>query len=380
VKVLFLTKRLAEVADEEGKIREISKLGVQMSVVAPAGRWRGPSNWAEKLKPWDYELSIRSCLFTRIDSVRVRVHCYYYPGISRVIDGEKWDLVHIDEEPYNLATYQVARQCVKRGTRFVFQTARMVRRKYPIPFNFFERYVRREAAAAIAINSAALDILRRKGFNKPAALLAQDGIDPTAFRKMHSADLRRKMGLEGAFVIGYVGQVAYRKGLDTLIQALALLPGECALVLVGAGPDGPRFRALAQELGLSARIRWEPWTDHREIAQYMSAFDVFVLPSRSVWSWKEQFGRVLIEAMACETCVVGSDSGEIPNVLGNAGIIFHEGDAQGLASCLRRLMEEPSLRDALGRRGRERVLKHFTYSKVARDTIDFYRRICSSQK
>ena len=377
MRVLYLTKRLAEVSDEEGRVREISKLGVQMSVVVPAGRWRGPTNAAEKLNPQGYELSIHGCCFTKINAVRVRCHIYYFPGISRVIGREKWDVVHIEEEPYNLATYQVVKECARYKRPAIFLTAKMVLRNYPLPFNYFEKYVYRNASAALAINCSALDILRRKGFMKRAALLSQDGVDPAVFRKVEASSVRQRMRLNGGFMIGFVGQVAYRKGLDILIRALALLPRECVLVLVGSGPGVPRLQSLAKRLGVSERVQWVPWVNHRDIVGYMSAFDVFVLPSRTLSGWREDFGRVLIEAMACETPVVGSDSGEIPNVIGDAGLIFHEGDEHELAAHLRRLREESSLRETLGRRGRERVLEHFTYEKVAKATVEFYKQVCS---
>jgi glycosyltransferase involved in cell wall biosynthesis len=377
VKVLLLTKRLAEVAGEEGMIREIAKLGVRLSVVVAGGRWRGSSNEARKLVPEGYELSVRDCLFSDIGSVRVRSHLYYHPKISSLIGSEKWDLVHIDEEPMNFATYHALRGCHKHGRPAVFTTWQSLMKRYPLPFDSFERYVFENAAAGIAGNGEALQILRRKGFGKPAVCI-QGGTNPAVFRQIDASDLREKMGLKDAFVIGFAGQIAYRKGLDTLIKSLALLPKECALVLVGTGPDVSKFKSLAQELGLSARVQWRPWVDQREIAKYMCAFDVFVLPSRATKTWKEDFGRVLIEAMACETPVVGSDSGEIPNVIGDAGLVFHENDERELAGHLRRLMDDPSLRESLARRGRQRVLERFTYEKVARDTVEFYRRICSS--
>lgn len=377
--VLLLTKMVAEVADEEALIREITKLGVRLSVVVPGGRWRGYSSEVRKLSPNDYELVVRDCPFTAIDSVRVRTHIYYFPGISRLIGREEWDLVHIIEEPCNLATYQVARDSLRHGRRVVFTSAKNAVQRYPIPFNYFEKYVHGTAAGAIAGNLDALSVLRRKGFGGPAVCIQGGGmgVNPTLFRNLDASNLREKMGLKDAFVIGFVGQVAYRKGLDTLIKALALLPKQCALLLVGTGPDAPRFKSLAQELGLSARVRWVPWVGHQEIVKYMCALDAFVLPSRTLQRWREDFGRVLIEAMACETPVVGSDSGEIPNVIGDAGKIFHEGNERELAGHLLRLMEDPSLRESLGRRGRERVLEQFTYEKVARDTVEFYKHICS---
>jgi glycosyltransferase involved in cell wall biosynthesis len=148
-------------------------------------------------------------------------------------------------------------------------------------------------------------------------------------------------------------------------------------VLVGNGPDRSKLEAMAQGLGVSARVRWVPWVDSGKVAEYINAFDVLALPSRTRWNVKEQFGRVLVEAMSCETCVVGSDSGEIPNVVGDAGLIFHEGDERQLAARLQQLMDDPSLSETLRRRGRKRVLENFACAKIARNTVDFYRRICS---
>lgn len=376
MKVLLLTKRLAEASGEEGMIRMIAKLGVNMSVVVAGGRWRGASNAARKLVPKGYELTVCDCLFTAVNSVRIRSHIYYYPKISNLISHEHWDLVHIEDDAFNLATFQVVRGCVRYGRPAVFRAQKSTMASFPIPFNFFERYVYRNAVGAIVGNKGAMSVLRGKGYDKPSVCI-QDGTDPTVFRKIDSSSLREKMGLNDSFVVGFIGQLVHRKGLDTLIKALVLLPQECALVLVGTGPDVPKFRSLAQELDVSARVHWVPWVDHREIVRYMCAFDAFVLPSRTTKTWREDFGRVLIEAMACETPVVGSDSGEIPNVIGDAGLIFHEGDERELAGHLRRLMDDSSLRESLGRRGRECVLERFTYEKVARDTVEFYKQICS---
>lgn len=379
VNVLLLTRALAEISSEERLVREIARLGVSMTVVVPGGRWRGTSNGVLNLIPEGYELTTCDCLFTSIESVRVRSHLYYYPGISRLIQSGDWSLVHADDEAYNFSTFQVVRACVRNRKRVVFTARKSMLQKFPIPFNWFEKYVHRNADAAATGSKDALDVLRRKGFTKFAARI-QLGLDPDHFRKSDASALRQEWGLARAFVIGFAGQIVSRKGLDTLLKALALLPEECALVLVGIGQDEPKFKSLAIELNLTARVRWVSWVDHREVAQYMSAFDVFVLPSLTARRWREDFGRVLIEAMACETPVVGSDSGEIPNVIGDAGFIFHEGDERELARYLLRLMEDSSIRESLGRRGRVRVLEQFTYSIVATRTVQFYKSICSGRR
>lgn len=374
--LLLVTRTLADFPEEAAKVREISKLGVNVSLVVPA-QWRGTPVESGRLASSSYELLLRDCWFADWQSRRIRFHLHFYPALSNDLRSGRWDIVHVDEEPMNLATYHALRKCRTGNPRAVFTTWQNLMKTYPPPFEFFERRVFQDAAGCLAGNREAEVILRRRGFEKPVACVPQHGVDPSVFRKMNSDDLRRKMQLQDAFVIGFVGQIAHRKGIDALIRAFAMLTRECALVLIGAGPDAKKFKSLAKDLGVSARVRWVPWVDQRQIVKYMCAFDVFVLPSRTVRDWKEQFGRALIEAMSCETPVVGSDSGDIPNVIGDAGLLFHENDETELASRLTRLMDDPSLREALGRRGRERVLERFSYAKVAQHTVEFYKVICN---
>ncbi len=379
MKVLIITKTLAEFANQQGKIREISKLGVNLTVVSPA-RWAGRESEVQRIKPDGYEFLVSRCWFSGTASVRLGNHLHLYPGISSVIGREKWDFVHIDEEPFNLATYHALRMCRSHGARAVFTTWQNLMKRYPPPFNLFERYVYQNAAGAIAGNGEGLDLLRRRGFRKLAAHIPQLGVDPTVFRKQDAGGLRRKLGLGGAFVIGFVGRFSPEKGVDTLIKALALLPEGCVLVLVGNGPERPRLEAMARAFGVSASVQWVPWVNSGEVTEYMNAFDVLVLPSRTRWNIKEQFGRVLVEAMSCETCVVGSDSGEIPSVIGDAGMVFHEDDERDLAERLRKLIGSPSVRETFRRDGRQRVLENFTYARIAADTVNFYRSICSGSE
>jgi glycosyltransferase involved in cell wall biosynthesis len=108
---------------------------------------------------------------------------------------------------------------------------------------------------------------------------------------------------------------------------------------------------------------------------YYHQLDTLVVPSRTRPNWKEQFGRVLVEAMASGVPVVGSDSGEIPHVIGDAGLIFPEGQADVLRAHLARLLGNADLRTDLARRGRERVLERFTQAQVAAQTYQVYRSV-----
>ena len=123
---------------------------------------------------------------------------------------------------------------------------------------------------------------------------------------------------------------------------------------------------------IADRVRFLPWMPSAQTVDYYRSLDVLVLPSRSRSNWKEQFGRVLVDAMACGVPVIGSTCGEIPNVIGDAGLIFPEGDAAALRDCLHALRNDPSLRRDLAQRGRQRVLDRFTQAQIARQTYAVY--------
>ena len=107
---------------------------------------------------------------------------------------------------------------------------------------------------------------------------------------------------------------------------------------------------------------------------------VLVLPSETTYKfktltavgWKEQFGHVLIEAMACKVPVIGSNSGEIPNVIGEAGLIFSEGDNLALKNCLSSLMLDKKLASELSERGYQRILNYYTNKALAQKSLSFY--------
>ncbi len=138
-----------------------------------------------------------------------------------------------------------------------------------------------------------------------------------------------------------------------------------------------RLEILVSELNLASRVEFWGSISSTEMPRWLNGLDVLVLPSVSRPSWKEQFGRVLVEAMACEVPVVGSTCGEIPNVIGDAGLLFPEGDLDSLRDCLKRLLSDEPLRQRLGQLGRQRVLAHYTQARIAAATHAVYRELQS---
>lgn len=300
-------------------------------------------------------------------------HLHFYPFLGKRLRKARPDVLHIDEEPYSFVTFQV--MSWKGRSKALFFTWQNIVNSYPPPFRWFERYNYRRADAAMAASSEAGTVLREKGFGKKIFISPQYGVDPGTFKKREERTLREKLVGGPAFVIGYIGRFVPEKGVSTLLHAATALGKDCRAVLLGNGPLEGELRRLAITIGIGERVLFLRNVPSFEVHRYLNCLDVLVLPSRTTLTWKEQLGRILIEAMACEIPVVGSNSGEIPNVIGEAGLVFPEGDSAELIRALTWLRNNPSERINLGIKGRERVLKHFTHEKVAAQTLAAYRQI-----
>jgi glycosyltransferase involved in cell wall biosynthesis len=170
-------------------------------------------------------------------------------------------------------------------------------------------------------------------------------------------------------LIGFMGRLVEEKGLATLAGALNRirhLPWR--LALIGEGPYAADFAHHMDALRLQDRVIAPGYVPHPQAPDYLSAFDLLVIPSETRSNWREQFGRVIIEAMACGTPVVGSDSGEIPHLIRSTGggHVFPEGDSTALAGCLHALLSDEKARGTLARRGRQTVLQEYTQTALAR--------------
>jgi glycosyltransferase involved in cell wall biosynthesis len=262
------------------------------------------------------------------------------------------------------------RQARRAGAQVVVFTWQNLLRPYPFPFSAFERAVLRHARVLIAGNRQAVEVWRAKGFRGPLPVIPQFGVDPELFQpRPPSADTAR-------FTVGFAGRLVAEKGVDLLLRAVAQLPAEAlpsvAVRLIGAGPERERLLALARTLALDDQVTVES-VGSLEMPARLAGLDCLVLPSRSRPNWKEQFGRVLIEAMACAVPVIGSTCGELPNVIGSAGLVFPEGDVAALAAHLRGLWQDPARRAELGALGRARVLAHYTQRQIAHQTVEVWR-------
>jgi glycosyltransferase involved in cell wall biosynthesis len=180
------------------------------------------------------------------------------------------------------------------------------------------------------------------------------------------------LGLD-RFTVGYTGRFVEEKGIRVLLAALVGVDFDFQLLMLGRGPLEKEIRSFAAKHGWSDRLKIVSGVGHSDIARYQNCMDVMVVPSLTRPFWKEQFGHVIIEAMACEVPVIGSDSAEVPNVIGEAGIVTREGDAEALRAALAGLAADPERRRQLGQAGRRRVLAKYTHERIARQLTEFLR-------
>jgi len=206
----------------------------------------------------------------------------------------------------------------------------------------------------------------------PARLtLVPCGVDARKFRPVDRSKARERLGLPDERTIVYVGRLVPRKGVDTLVEAFALLPDhlDARLVIVGGepgveiSPETDRLSALAGKLKVRERVNFTGSRPQGELRRYYGASDVAVTVPHY-----EPFGMTPLEAMACATPVVGSRVGGIKTSVadGKTGYLVPPKDPEALAGRLLRLLSDESLRDHLGRAARRRIKEHYTWERVAR--------------
>lgn len=295
---------------------------------------------------------------------------FRYAGLAAVMKSRRFDVILVENEPWAVICWQTRfwKSLLQRQALFGEFTWENVERpgwKGSI-LALIYRAMTASTDFIIAGNQAASKLVQRRGARSNNVLVApQLGVDLTNHQPAPSAErreLRKRQGLpEGAFIIGYCGRLTEEKGLKELLQACDEL-GSVHLALLGSGK---------LESWLHEQSQSRPWLHllpprpHFEIPNFLRCLNVFVLGSKPVHTmqlcWEEQFGHVLIEAMACGVTTLGSSSGAIPEVIGHSEAIFPHGDAKALAERIRRVMNDATLAHSQI----ERTRRLYTHDAVA---------------
>lgn len=358
---------------------ELASQGAEIKVITP-------SRWTEGGRLVDcqpagsdtYDISVFNTVFTD------RIRAFFYPHVRRLykeIADFNPDIIHIMEEPFSFAAAQfmlLAKRAAPKSkiALFSFENIDFPQR---FPYSRVQSFNLNNSDAIVVVPEEGIRLWKKRGFQNNVFHIPI-GIDTDLFHRM-PAD-RMPESLKGAgierddtFKIGYVGRVVKEKGIDTLIKAAVRLRAKgkrCSLYIVGSGNCKGMLARKIEETGITGQVKFISALKQEELPVFYSLIDAIALPSVTTPGWKEQFGRVLAEAMACETPVIGSSSGEIPNVIGNVGLVFPEGDAEALSVCIERLMDNETLRSELTLKGKERAISHYSWKAIAKKYMTMY--------
>jgi glycosyltransferase involved in cell wall biosynthesis len=225
------------------------------------------------------------------------------------------------------------------------------------------------------VTTYATDFMRREGIRLGAdpatAITIRKGVDTDHFSVAEDrARLSAELGVQGPMILTVAGLIR-RKGVDTIIRALALLKHshDFTLVVCGRGPEKAALRRLSAELGIEDRVEFRGRVSRDEIPRYFAACDVFVLASRV-----EAAGNVLLEAMSAGRPVITTESGGPPEYVkdGRTGYVIPVDDHDTLARRVGSLLDDPALCTRLGFEGRRVVTKDHRYEMLIRGYLEAY--------
>jgi glycosyltransferase involved in cell wall biosynthesis len=310
-------------------------------------------------------------------SRHIQLFAYDPRPIIRALRSHRPHLIDLGHESYSVACAEILTLCswFAPEVPIVMQANQNIHHNYPPPFNWLEQRAFRRVAAAYGCSETVCEVLRAKGFSKPAPIIPF-GVNTETFRPQAVTGTRSN----GPLTIGFAGRMLPGKGLNVLAGALEKLKSEAwRLLVVGDGAERQEFEQRLTAAGLRDRAVFTGAVNYDLVPEYFQQMDVLVLPTETTKRIREQFGRVLVEAMASGVPVIGSTCGAIPEVIGDAGLVFTEGDADALADALRRMLSDEDLRESLVQAGLEQV-KRYSWERVAEKTYELFRQVLKSRE
>src|SRR6266496_4178030 len=366
-RVLVLSHTYLQPA-HRGKLRALAARGLEVTVAIPQ-RWREPWFGRPIDVAWERQGGLEvfplpaSGMGSKGDLLNIT---YGRRALKALLRDRRPDLVQVEEEPSTHA----AKQVFGAARRFAIPLVLFTHQNVPLDqgscAHWKQRRMLRKLSGVVAGSDLAGTIVRQDAPNLRSAVIPQLGA-----RAPHEPQHVPHEGL----AIGAVGRLVPQKGLDNLLQALATLRGaKWRLTIVGDGPERERLEALASELRLAARVRWTGGLPGEQVTNLWPDLDVLVQPSVASPEWREANGQVLMEAMANEVAVLGSDSGVIPELIGDAGVVVPAGDVHALAAGLEKV-SEPATRRTLAQAARARALRLYSDDAIAERTLEFWRQV-----
>lgn len=344
-----------------------------------------PSIWPttifqHKAEPSLKKYNSNKCTFLSLNIFKAGnevLYSYLPIKLFRIIKEFKPDIIHVEQGDNALSYFQaiIFSKILGIKPKFVFFTWVNWQHKFSVKYRIFWRWIEnfnlKKSDAAIVGNADAKSILEKKNFTRPALVLPQLGVDLQIFKPAKKENL-------SSIKIGFVGRMVEEKGIFLLLQAFAQLShkhNNLKLSYLGNGPCREQLLRQIINLGIENTVEIIEPVPHEQVAAFMQSLDIFVLPSFDLAGWREQFGHVLIEAMACKVAVVGSDAAEIPNIIAGIGQIFKQKDIVSLKNALEELIINDAYRDKLANFGYQKAIKFYSCAAIAEQTYNFWHSI-----
>ncbi|MBL4587977.1 glycosyltransferase family 4 protein [Candidatus Babeliales bacterium] len=302
---------------------------------------------------------------------------YHTKDLVRILREKKPDIIYVEQGDCAISYLQIILLSIffsPRAKRLFFTWVNWkpkVSLKHNLFFGTIGKINRFFSHGAIVGNYDAQVILEDKKFKKPILVLPQLGINTNMepHEKQHTQ-----------YRVGFIGRFAAEKGIFDLLHSFFSIQKQhpdWSLLFVGSGPEEKNLKKTIAELNLKEKVEIKEPVPHEEIFTILKEIDILVLPSYDIPTWREQFGHILIEAMALKIPIIGSTGGEIPNVIGNTGCIFIQRNISDLSTKMNLLMKNPEMRKSLGEKGFERVKQEYSHEVIAEKSRTFLKKLLS---
>lgn len=284
------------------------------------------------------------------------------------IQSFKPDIIYVEQEVYSLVAGQASLIAKILNKRLIIFGWENHEKSLYLVQRLCKKITLKTASTVICGNQKGAMLVRKWGFKSQINIIPQLGVDPNTFSLHNKPPKVIK-------TIGYVGRLVHEKGVDVLFNALSLLQKDFLqfkVLICGDGLYIDYLKKMAEEINISQYINWQLAVLHDKVPEIMSQIDILVLPSRSIPSWKEQFGLVLAQAMSMGIPVIGSDCGAIPEVIGKDELIFHEEDYRSLASLLKKMIMDENYYQKISRYGVLRSRQNFTNDIIVEKLLKLF--------
>jgi len=356
---------------------EIEQLGHKVDLIVPSN-FVAPGLTQEPIsvKRWP-EFKGRIIEIPTALNKSIPLH-FYRRSMKKFFREYKPDAVYVAEEPYSLSCYQAIKCAIPYTKAIGFYSAQNINKNYPYLFRKLEEYVYRHSNMAVSISQDVTKVLRDKGYENNICEIPL-GVDEDHFviNSQLKLDAKSQCGIPSdAYVIGFAGRLVEEKGIDLLLKASSIMMNSIKniyVLIVGRGPQIEELKVLTNYLNIKDRVIFMESAIHSDMPKWFSCMDVHVLPSKTMPNWREQFGRVIIEAAACGVPTIGSSSGEIPVVLKSLGMtsIFEEGNVDELKNQLLKIKKS----DYNPEKIREKAVEMYGNKGVAKQLISAFSKV-----